>query len=245
MPRFRLTIEYDGRPFFGWQYQDNLPTVQGALQGAAKQLCGEDVVVYGAGRTDTGVHATGQVAHVDLPKAYAVNRLRDAFNALLRPAPIAVLEAMAVPDEFHARLSATERLYRYDLTMRRAPITFETGLLWRVGRPLDVEAMRAATDELIGTHDFSTFRDADCQAKSPVKTLDEIVIAQDGERLALFFRARSFLHSQVRSMVGSLVEVGLKRWNAADLAKAREARHRQACGRVAPPDGLYLTAVRY
>jgi tRNA pseudouridine38-40 synthase len=245
MPRYRLLIEYDGSPFCGWQYQDNAPSVQGALEAAVKAMTGEAVRVGGAGRTDAGVHALGQVAHIDLTKSYRADRVRDALNAHLRPHPVAVLSADIVPDDFDARFSAMRRHYLYRIANRRANLAIDAGRTWRVPRPLDADAMHAAAQTLVGKHDFTTFRDTECQAKSPEKTLDVLDVTRDGENVNIVTNARSFLHSQVRSMVGSLVWVGHGRWTAADMRKALEARDRAACGPVAPPDGLYLVRVDY
>jgi len=245
MPRYRLTLEYDGGPYNGFQAQADQPTVQGALERAVKAFCGETVRVHAAGRTDTGVHATGQTAHVDLAKAWPAETVRNALNAHLRPEPIVVLEAEVAPEGWHARFSATERRYRYRILNRPSPPGLERGHVWHVKSPLDAEAMHAAAQVLVGHHDFTTFRDLACQAKSPVKTLDVVTVLREGEEVVLVFEARSFLHRQVRSMTGSLAEVGLGRWTAADLKAALEARDRTACGPVAPADGLYLTGVSY
>jgi tRNA pseudouridine38-40 synthase len=245
MPRYKLLIEYDGAPFVGWQVQDNGLSVQGALSAAVAAFCGESVDVKGAGRTDAGVHALGQVAHIDLGKAWDVGTVRDAINAHVRPHPVAVLSAEAVSDEFDARFSARKRHYVYRIINRRADLTLEARRAWRAARPLDATAMHAAAQRLVGQHDFTTFRAAECQAKSPVKTLDRLDVARDGEELRVHASARSFLHHQVRSMVGSLVQVGEGRWSADDLAGALAARDRKACGPVAPPDGLYLVRVDY
>jgi len=245
MPRYKLTIEYDGTPFSGWQVQDNAPTVQGALEGAVKAICGDDVRVHGAGRTDAGVHALGQVAHCDIAKSFAPGRLRDGLNAHLRPNPIAVLAAEIVPETFEARFSAVKRHYLYRISNTRANLALDVNRVWRVPRRLDAEAMHQAAQRLLGKHDFSTFRDSECQAKSPEKTLDRFDVVREGDAVDIATSARSFLHSQVRSMVGSLVWVGEGRWGADDLAAALAARDRAACGPVAPPEGLYLVKVDY
>src|ERR1700736_1775528 len=245
MPRYKLTIEYAGAPFAGWQLQPDHPTVQGALEAAVKATCGEDVRVHGAGRTDAGVHALGQIAHCDIAKHFVPGRLRDGLNAHLRPHPIGVLSAEIVPDTFEARFSALRRHYLYRIANRRANLALDIGHAWRLPRPLDTDAMHAAAQRLVGKHDFTTFRDTECQAKSPEKTLDQLDVIRNGDAVNIFTSARSFLHSQVRSMVGSLVWVGDGRWSANDLAAALAARNRAACGPVAPPDGLYLVRVDY
>jgi tRNA pseudouridine38-40 synthase len=245
MPRYKLIIEYDGTPFSGWQIQDNAPTVQGALEGAVKAICGENVRVNGAGRTDAGVHALAQVAHCDIAKHFVPGRLRDGLNAHLRPHPIGVLAAEIVPDTFEARFSAIKRHYLYRITNTRANLALDIGRTWRVPRRLDAEVMHQAAQRLIGKHDFTTFRDTECQAKSPEKTLDQLDVIRRGDAVSILTSARSFLHSQVRSMVGSLVWVGEGRWSADDLAAALAARNRAACGPVAPPQGLYLVRVEY
>src|SRR6202051_4591298 len=245
MPPYKLTIEYDGTPCSGWQIQDNAPTVQGALETAVKAICGEQVRVHGAGRTDAGVHALGQVAHCDIQKPFPPGRLRDGLNAHLRPHPIGVLAADIVPDDFEARFSAIKRHYRYRISNRRANLALDIGRAWRLPRPLDTDAMHEAAQRLVGKHDFTTFRDTECQAKSPVRTLDQLDVVRDGDAVDILTSARSFLHSQVRSMVGSLVWVGDGRWSADDLAAALAASDRAACGPVAPPDGLYLVRVEY
>ena len=245
MPRYKLIIEYDGTPFCGWQIQDNGASVQGALEAAVKAICGETVRVHGAGRTDAGVHALAQVAHCDIAKHFVPGRFRDGLNAHLRPHPIGVLAAEIVPETFEARFSAKKRHYLYRITNHRANLALNIGRTWRVPRHLDAEAMHAAARRLLGKHDFTTFRDTECQAKSPEKTLDQLDVTRQGDEVNIVTSARSFLHSQVRSMVGSLVWVGEGRWTASDLAAALAARNRAACGPVAPPQGLYLVRVEY
>ena len=245
MPRYKLVIEYDGAPFVGWQVQDNGLSVQGVLTAAIAAFSGETVAVQGAGRTDAGVHATAQVAHVDLAKTWDTDTVRDAVNAHLRPHPVAVRSAEAVAADFDARFSATKRHYLYRIINRRADLALERRRAWRIGRPLDAVAMQVAAQRLVGRHDFTTFRAAECQAKSPVKTLDRLDVEHDGEDIRIHASARSFLHTQVRSMVGSLALVGEGRWSGDDLARALAARDRAACGPVAPPDGLYLVRVDY
>ena len=245
MPRYKLTIEYDGAAFAGWQIQADRETVQGVLTGAIEAFSGEKTLVQGAGRTDAGVHARGQVAHVDLSRDWEPDTIRDAANAHLRPHAVAILGAETVAADFNARTSAVKRHYLYRIVNRRADLTLEAGHAWRVPRPLDAAAMHDAAQRLIGKHDFTTFRASECQAKSPVKTLDVLAVARDGDAINVTTSARSFLHTQVRSMVGSLVMVGEGRWSADDLAKALAARDRTACAQVAPPDGLYLMQVDY
>ena len=245
MPRYRLTIEYDGRPYRGFQAQALLPSVQGSIEKAILGFCGEDLRIHAAGRTDTGVHATGQVIHIDLEKAWPADVVRDALNAHLVPEPIAVLDAVVVDDDWHARFSATERRYLYRILNRKAPPALDKGRVWHMRKLLDADAMHDAAQVLTGHHDFTTFRDMQCQAKSPMKTLDVAAVRREGEEIHVTFASRSFLHRQVRSMVGSLAEVGLGRWTKADLKAALEARDRTACGPVAPADGLYLTGVGY
>ncbi|HET7383707.1 MAG TPA: tRNA pseudouridine(38-40) synthase TruA [Pseudolabrys sp.] len=245
MRRYKLTVEYDGAPFSGWQIQADQLTVQGVLTAAVEALSGEQTLVQGAGRTDAGVHARAQVAHVDLTKEWDTDTVRDALNAHLRPYPIAILTAERVADDFNARTSAVKRHYLYRIINRRADLTLEAGRAWRVPRPLDAAAMHKAAQDLVGKHDFTTFRSTECQAKSPVKTLDVLGVGRNGEEVTVSAIARSFLHNQVRSMVGSLVAVGEGKWSADDLAKALAARDRAACGPVAPPDGLYLMKVDY
>ena len=245
MPRYKLTIEYDGTPFVGWQIQASALSVQGVLTDAVAAFAGERVSVNGAGRTDAGVHALGQVAHVDLSKEWDTDTVRDALTAHLRPHPVAVVAAEHVAADFDARFSAVQRHYLYLIVNRRPDLTLERGRAWRVAKPLDARAMHAAAVRLTGKHDFTTFRDAECQAKSPVKTLDRLDVYRDGDNVSIEASARSFLHSQVRSMVGSLVAVGEGRWSGADLSAALEARDRAACAPVAPPEGLYLVRVDY
>jgi tRNA pseudouridine38-40 synthase len=245
MPRYKLTIEYDGTPFRGWQVQDCDVTVQGALEAAARALSGEDVQVHGAGRTDAGVHALGQVAHLDLTRPFRADQVRDGLNAHLRPHPIGVLTAQIVDASFEARFSAIKRHYRYRIINRRADLALELGRAWRVPKPLDTVLMQAAAQCLVGKHDFTTFRAIECQAKSPEKTLDELAVERDGDNVTVTTSARSFLQHQVRSMVGSLVWVGEERWTPDDLRRALQARDRAACGTVAPPEGLYLVRVDY
>ena len=245
MPRYRLTIEYDGRPYKGFQAQADLPSVQGAIETAVLGFSSQAIRIHAAGRTDTGVHATGQVIHVDLTKDWPADVVRDALNAHLVPEPIAVLDAEVVDDDWHARFSATERRYLYRILARKAPPALDKGRVWHVRKPLDAAAMHDAAQVLIGHHDFTTFRDMQCQAKSPMKTLDIAGVVREGEEIHVSFASRSFLHRQVRSMVGSLAEVGVGRWTKADLKAALEAKDRTACGLVAPADGLYLTGVGY
>jgi tRNA pseudouridine38-40 synthase len=245
MPRYKLIVEYDGAPFCGWQTQADQLTVQGVLTLAVTALTGENVLVQGAGRTDAGVHAKGQVAHIDLAKDWQPDTVRDALNAHLRPHPVAVLSAERVADDFNARMSAVKRHYLYRIVNRRPDLTFDLKYAWRVVRRLDIAAMNAAAQRLIGKHDFTTFRSTECQAKSPEKTLDRLDVVRVGEEVHVLASARSFLHNQVRSMVGSLVPVGDGKWSADDLSAALEARDRAACGQVAPPDGLYLMRVDY
>ena len=245
MPRYKLTIEYDGTPFVGWQVQEDGYSVQGVLTAALAAFCGHAVKVAGAGRTDAGVHALGQVAHVDLNKDWRVDRVRDAVNAHLRPHPVAVLSAEKVPDDFDARFSARRRNYLYRIVNRRADLALDRLRAWRVPRRLDADAMHEAAQHLVGKHDFTTFRSTECQAKSPVKTLDRLDVTRAGDEIHVNTAARSFLHNQVRSMVGSLVLVGDGKWSGGDLASALAARARHECGPVAPPDGLYLVRVDY
>jgi len=245
MPRYRLTVEYDGGGFVGWQRQVNGLSIQEALETAVERFCGERLTVFGAGRTDAGVHALAQVAHVGLPRPAPDDVIRGALNHHLRPHRITVLSAAPVSDDFDARLSAIGRVYRYRILNRRAPPALDRGRAWQVAPPLDVAAMQAGAEHLIGHHDFSTFRDSLCQAKSPVKTLDALEVTRAGEEIHIEARARSFLHHQVRNMVGTLKLVGLRQWHPDDVARALAARDRRAGGPTAPAEGLYLVAVRY
>jgi tRNA pseudouridine38-40 synthase len=245
MPRYKIIVEYDGAPFAGWQYQENSPSVQRAIMTAIEAFSGEKVMVQGAGRTDAGVHALGQVAHFDLASDRETDTVRDAINAHLRPLPVAILSAEKVWGDFDARRSAVRRHYLYRIANRRPDLAIERGRAWRIPRRLDAEAMHVAAQRLVGKHDFTTFRSTECQAKSPEKTLDRLDVSRLGDEIHISAVARSFLHNQVRSMVGSLVVVGDGKWQAADLARALEARDRSACGPVAPPDGLYLVKVDY
>ncbi len=245
MTRYKVTVEYDGGPFVGWQIQANGPSVQDALVEAIWAFSGERVEVRGAGRTDAGVHARGQVAHFDLVREMRPDQIRDAINHHLKPAPIAVLDCQPVAADFDARFSATRRAYEYLIINRRAPLTLDAGRAWRVPVPLDAEAMHDAAQALTGKHDFTTFRSVQCQARSPLKTLDRLEVVRSGERVTIHASARSFLHHQVRSMVGSLKRVGEGKWSAADLRAALDARQRSACGPVAPACGLYLVGVGY
>jgi tRNA pseudouridine38-40 synthase len=245
MPRYRLTVEYDGGPFAGWQRQENGPSIQAALEAAIFRLSGEQITVTGAGRTDAGVHALAQSAHFDLEREFAPETVRDAVNHYLRPVPIAVLSAQIAAPEFHARFDAVGRHYLYRMICRKAPLTLERGRAWHITHTLDAEAMHEAAQTLVGQHDFTTFRASECQAKSPVKTLDRIVVSRRADEVHVETSARSFLHHQVRSMVGSLKLVGEARWTARDLLRALEARDRARCGPVAPPEGLYLVRVDY
>lgn len=249
MPRYALKIEYDGAPFAGWQRQSGQPSVQQAVETALRRLEAEAPGIGAAGRTDSGVHATGQVAHCDLARDWEPFRLMEALNHHLKPAPVAVVAVAAVAPDFHARFSALERRYTFRLVSRRAPVTHDAGLVWQVRQTLDAEAMRAGAARLVGRHDFTTFRSTLCQAASPVKTLDqfdlEVLPYPGGAEYRFHLRARSFLHNQVRSMVGTLERVGAGGWTPEDVTQALEARDRAACGPVSPPQGLYLTGVEY
>jgi len=246
MPRYKLTIEYDGAPYMGWQWQDHGPSVQGVLQAAGAKLNkNAPVEVYGSGRTDAGVHALAQVAHMDLAADMRPDKLRDAMNFHIADEPVTVLEAEIMPDDWHARFDATERQYLYRLIDRRMKLSLDKGRVWRIPVKLNADAMHAAAQVLVGKHDFSAFRDTQCQAKSPVKTIDEITVLRAGAEVHCHFRARSFLHKQVRSIVGSLAEVGIGKWNTADMREVLESRDRTECGPVAPAEGLYLVSVKY
>ncbi|WP_439470353.1 tRNA pseudouridine(38-40) synthase TruA [Brevundimonas sp.] len=245
MPRYRLTIEYDGSGYNGFQVQAGQPTVQGALEAAIKAFSGQSIRLAAAGRTDTGVHATGQVVSFDLEKDWPEHTVMNAMNAHLISERVSVLDCMGVDDEWHARFSATGRKYLYRILNRPGRPALDLGRVWHVKKPLDADAMHAAAQALVGLHDFTTFRDVNCQSKSPEKTLDVARVARVGDEVHLVFEARSFLHRQVRSMTGTLAEVGLGRWAVEDVARALDAKDRAACGQVAPSDGLYLTGVVY
>jgi len=245
MTRFKLTLEYDGGGFVGWQRQDNGPSVQQALEEAIRRFCGATVDTFAAGRTDAGVHAWGQVVHFDLEREASADTVRDALNFHLKPAPISVVRAEAVGGDFHARFSAKARLYLYRIVNRRAPLALERGRAWLVWTPLDAAAMHAAAQLLVGHHDFSSFRASLCQADSPMKTLDVLDVARLGDEVHISARARSFLHHQVRNMVGTLKLVGEGKWTTDDVGRVLAARDRSAAGPTAPAEGLYLTAVWY
>jgi tRNA pseudouridine38-40 synthase len=245
MPRYKLVIEYDGTPFAGWQWQANAPSVQQAVEEAIARFCGHAVRVGCAGRTDAGVHATQQVAHVDLEREWRPDTVRDAANAHLKPAPVAVLSAEPVPDAFNARTSAQARHYLYRILNRRAPAALEATRVWHVPRRLDAGLMHQAAQHLVGRHDFTTFRAAECQANSPLRTLDRLDVERVGDEIRVHASARSFLHHQVRSMVGTIAMVGDGRWTPQAVRDALEARERRRCGPVAPPTGLYLVGVDY
>ena len=245
MPRYKLTLEYDGSGLVGWQRQANGLSVQEVLEAAVERFCGSPVTVHGAGRTDAGVHALGQTAHLDLPREASPDVVRNALNHHVKPHTVAVLAVERVDEHFDARRSARGRVYLYRILNRRPPPALERGRVWHVGPRLDVDAMQAAAQLLIGKHDFTTFRDSLCQAKSPVKTLDRLEVARLGDEIRIEARARSFLHHQVRNMVGTLKLVGAGKWRVADVAAALAARDRRAGGPTAPPDGLYLVEVVY
>ncbi|WCT74574.1 tRNA pseudouridine(38-40) synthase TruA [Sphingomonas naphthae] len=245
MTRFRLTVEFDGRPFMGWQRQDHGPSVQQAIEEAVFAVSGEAVSLQAAGRTDAGVHGLAMAAHVDVEKPFAPFRLMEAINAKVRPHPIAILDCAEVPADWHARFSCTGRRYVYRIVNRRAPLALEAGRAWRIAAPLDAEAMHAAAQQLVGLHDFTTFRSVHCQSASAVKSLDRLAVRRVGDAIEVEAAARSFLHHQVRSMVGCLALVGQGKWSAADLRAALEARDRAALGHNAPPDGLYFVGADY
>ncbi len=249
MPRYALKVEYQGAPFVGWQRQKDQPSVQGAIEAALARLEPGPHTIAAAGRTDAGVHALGQVAHCDMAKDWDPFRLNEALNYHLKPAPVAILAVAQVEEDWHARFTAIERQYLFRILTRRAPATHDLGQVWQVGRPLDVEAMQAGAVQLIGRHDFTTFRSAICQAASPVKTLDELRVETvegfSGPEVHFHVRARSFLHNQVRSFVGTLERVGAGSWSPQDVGAALAARDRSACGPVCPPQGLYLARVGY
>jgi tRNA pseudouridine38-40 synthase len=245
MTRFAFTIEYDGRPFMGWQRQAHGPTVQQHIEEALSRIVGTAPILHCAGRTDAGVHALAMRAHADLDKAITPFRLMEALNAHLRPVPIAIVGCETVPDDWHARFSCTARAYEYRILNRRAPLTFEDGLVWRVPKPLDAAAMQAAAQILVGRHDFTTFRSTQCQADSPIRTLQRLDVMRVGERITIHAQARSFLHHQVRSMTGCLALVGMGTWAPAQMRAALEARDRAALGHNAPPDGLYFMRADY
>jgi tRNA pseudouridine38-40 synthase len=243
--RWRLTVEYDGGPFMGWQRQEHGPSVQQALEEALRRMTGEQGVFHAAGRTDAGVHALAMTTHVDVMKSLTPHRLREGLNALLRPQPVSVLDVVEVADDWHARFSCVGRRYLYRILARRAPPALDVGRVWHIAVPLDVEAMREGTAHLVGRHDFTTFRSAQCQSDSPVKTLDRLEVGQVGDEIHVTAAARSFLHHQVRSMVGCLAMVGRGQWHPEDMRKALEARDRAALGFNAPPHGLYFVAAIY
>ena len=245
MTRYRLTVEFDGRPFMGWQRQAHGPSVQQAIEEAVTLVTGEAAVLHAAGRTDAGVHARAMTAHVDIERPITPFRLTEALNARLRPQPVAILACEAVPDGWHARFSCIGRRYSYRIINRRAPLTFDKGLAWQVAKPLDAAAMHDAARILVGKHDFTTFRSAHCQAESPVKTLDRLDVRRVGDMIEIEAAARSFLHHQVRSMVGCLMLIGRGEWSADDLAAALAARDRARLGFNAPPDGLFFVEAVY
>lgn len=245
MNRFALTIEFDGRPFMGWQRQDHGPTVQQAIEEAVFKVTGERTACNAAGRTDAGVHATGMRAHVDIERPITAFRLMEAINACVRPNPIAILHCEEVTVDWHARFSCIARHYEYRIIQRRAPLTWEKGLAWRIANPLDARAMQAGANRLLGRHDFTTFRSAHCQADSPLRTLDRLEVQQHGDRITVYASARSFLHHQVRSMVGCLALVGQGKWSPGDMTTALESRDRTMLGLNAPSDGLFFVRADY
>jgi tRNA pseudouridine38-40 synthase len=243
--RFKIVVEFDGRPFMGWQRQPHGPSVQAVIEDAAQTICQEQITVHAAGRTDAGVHGLGMVAHLDVIREITPFRLMEGLNACVRPNPVAILSCEPVPDGFHARFSCLARHYEYRIVNRRAPLTLDASKAWRIKTALDAEAMHAAAQGLVGRHDFTTFRSVHCQSASPVKTLDRLDVARTGDRISIFASARSFLHHQVRSMVGCLAMVGEGKWSAEDLKIALDARDRRALGFNAPPDGLYFVKADY
>ena len=245
MTRFAFTVEFDGRPFMGWQRQAHGATVQQTIEDAIKQVTGEHAVLHAAGRTDAGVHGLAMRAHADIAKAITPFKLMEALNALMRPAPVAILACEEVPEDWHARFSCLGRPYVYRIVNRRAPLTWEKGLAWQIPQPLDEAAMHEAAQILVGKHDFTTFRSTQCQADSPLKTLTRLNVVREGDRVNVHAAARSFLHHQVRSMVGCLALVGMGRWSVDDMRNALEARDRAALGHNAPPDGLFFVAADY
>lgn len=240
MFRYKLIIEYDGTNYYGWQYQHELPTVQGSVEAAIQDLCGVRCAVQCSGRTDAGVHALGQVAHVDLPRQYRDDEVQSALNFFLRDEPIAIIAAQQVSTDFHARYHTTERAYKFIVINRRAPLALDSNRAWQVPYKLNIAAMQQAANLLLGTHDFSTFRDSECQSNSPIKTLDELTITQDDDKITFFVRAKSFLHHQVRNMVGTLILVGRNKWSIQQVKEALEAKDRTRGGPTAPPQGLYF-----
>ncbi len=245
MPRYKLTIEYDGGPFCGWQRQPDQETVQGTIERAAAKIEGAPVDVFGSGRTDSGVHALGQIAHMDFVKNIRADKMRDALNYHLMDAPITILDAQICGDDFNARFDAIEREYLYRIIDRRPKLALERGRVWRIPQTMDADAMHYAAQAFVGTHDFTTFRDKLCQAHSPIKTLDELRVSRVGDEIHITAKARSFLHRMVRSIVGTLAEVGTDKWDAEDVAMALAAKDRRECGPVSPPDGLYLVSVKF
>jgi len=245
MPRYRLTVEYDGNGLVGWQRQDNGPSVQGFLENAVARFCGEEVCAVAAGRTDAGVHARAMAVHIDLSKDYPAEKVRDAVNFHLKPARIAIVHACVVSEDFHARFSATARAYEYVYVNRRAPLALELGRAWHIPQAMEADRMNEAAQYFVGHHDFTTFRAAQCQAKSPLKTLSEIDVRRDGAMVRLKVRAPSFLHNQVRSIAGTLMEVGIGKRVPESIAQALQARDRKHCGQVAPAHGLYFDAAFY
>jgi tRNA pseudouridine38-40 synthase len=245
MTRFALTIEFDGGPYMGWQWQDHGPSVQGAIESAIFKVTGEKTLVYGAGRTDAGVHALGMRAHVDIERPLSAFRIMEAINAQLRPHPVAVLACEEMPGDWHARYSCIRRAYQYRILNRRASLTLDRGRVWRIGPDLDADAMHEAAQRLVGLHDFTTFRSAACQSASPIKTLSQLDVRRDGQHVIVDAAALSFLHHQVRSMVGCLAAVGVGRWTAADLQAALDAKDRSTLAENAPPEGLYFVRALY